>query len=322
MTLCFIIAPQNKSTILDRIAHEIGKVFDSPIYHYGPENLPKADHYFVTHYSMLPIVMAQVNPEATPVTCFFTHDKGNLPFFVDQFNMCHAVIAESPEGEELLRKIGVDDEHLHFVAEGGDNEAFKPHQRTDDGAILVCGVNYEDGRKNPELIKRVIDLLPKRTFEIIGNNWESVLEPKDNIIYHKDLDYKNYWGIYGIGSVYLSCSKLEGGGPNSLIEAMHANLIPVVSDTGNARQYIQHGYNGFIFPLDASAEHVASLIERAYKFRPQDQLPFNDVWRTVTQYTWANYAIQMKEIITGNYATTLNQGEYAFKPENIKVTEA
>jgi glycosyltransferase involved in cell wall biosynthesis len=307
MKICFVVAIQNKGTILDRIAHEIGKGFDKSIYYYlvqGLETIPRADHYFVTHYSMLPIVMQQVNPQITPVTCFFTHDKGGLVNYVDAFNLCHSVIAESPEGENLLRSIGVSDELLCFVPEGGDNEMFKPHQRTDDGAILVCGTNYEDGRKNPVLINSVFDLISKKhKFEFLGTGWDVISPP-----------YEVYPQEYARCSVYLSCSKLEGGGPNSLIEAMHSNLVPVVSDTGNARQYIQHGYNGFIFPLDATAEYVASLIERAYKFRPQDDFPFNDVWKTVGQFTWSNYAIQMKEIITGDYSKTTSHGEYAFKP--------
>lgn len=318
MKICFVVHENNRGTILDRIAHEIGKAFDEPIYHYDTKgmmlNLPKADHYFVTHYSMLPKVLDEVNPDIYPVTVFFTHNKGNIQNYIEQLNLCHSVIAESPEGQDLLIALGVRPELVHFVPESGDNEAFKPHQRTDDGAVLVCGTNYADGRKNPELIGKVINLLQNRKFILVGNNW-------DNLSIEKSLatictyDYIAYPEVFNKCSIYLSCSKLEGGGPNSLIEAMHANLIPVVSDTGNARQYIQHGYNGFIFPVDAKAEHVAELIEEAYRFRPQDNLPFNDVWRTVTQYTWPNYALQMKEIITGDYSKTLSQGDYKNKPE-------
>lgn len=304
MKLCLIVHPNNKGTILDRIAHEIGKHFEEPIYHYGPTEIPKADHYFITHYSMLNQIMMQINPGITPVTCFFTHDKGGLVNYIESFNLCHAVVAESPEGEDLLRSLGVRDDILSFVPEGGDNEKFKPHQRTDDGAILVCGVNYEDGRKNPELVESVMKILPNRNFNRIGKGWSGEWNP----------DYSDYPKIYSNCSVYLSCSKLEGGGPNSLIEAMHANLIPVVSDTGNAREYIKHGYNGFIFPIDATPSHVASLIELAYKFRPQDELPFNDVWKTVGNYTWESYGLQMKEIISGDYSKTTSQGDYAFKP--------
>lgn len=311
MRICFIVAPQNKSTILDRIAHEIGKGFEDSIYFYDFDNnspndftLPKADHYFLTHYVMLPRVMEKVNPQITPITCFFTHNKGHIESYVDVLNLCHSVIAENPEGEELLSSLGVNKSLLHFVPECGDNVAFKPHQRQADGAVLVCGTNYDDGRKNPELVKSVVSLLPNKKWLFVGKGWQDC----------KELPYELYPQAYSECSVYLSCSKLEGGGPNSLIEAMHANLIPVVSDTGNAREYIKHGYNGFIFPLDATAEYVASLIERAYKFKPQDEPPFIDVWQSVLPFTWENYSLQMKEIITGNYAETTSQGNYAFKP--------
>jgi len=310
MKICFVVSKNNKGGILDRIAKEIRRGFEDVIYYYSshPERetelLPKADHYFVTHYALLPMVMAQVNPAVTPVTCFFTHDKGGLFHYVDQFNLCHAVVAESIQGEELLLSLGVRPELVCYVPEGGDSERFKPHQRTEDGAILVCGTNYEDGRKNPDLIHQIYKL-SGRKFMFIGKGW-----PDGD---GKEIPYSQYPEEYARCSVYLSCSKLEGGGPNSLIEAMHANLIPVVSDTGNARDYIQHGYNGFIFPVDSRPSYVAKLIERAYEFRPQDQLPFNDVWRTVTQFTWANFAMQMKEIILGDYSKTLSQGEYGAK---------
>lgn len=315
MRICFIVAPQNKDGILDRIAHEIGNGFDDAIYNYGVDSIPKADHYFVTHYSLLPHVLSRVNPGITPVTVFFTHDKGGLKQYIDAFNLCHAVIAESPEGEELLRSIGVLPDLVHFVPEGGDSDVFKPHQRTDDGAILVCGTNYADGRKNPELINDIVKLIPNKQFLFLGKQWDELsLKQYTKQPMFIDESYSEYPKQFNQCSVYLSCSKLEGGGPNSLIEAMHANLVPVVSDTGNARQYIQHGYNGFIFPLDATPEHVASLIERAYKFKPQEEVPFNDIWKTVTPFTWKNYSLQMKEIITSDFSKTTSQGDYKFKP--------
>lgn len=302
MKICFIVAPQNKDTILDRIAHEIWKAFEDAIYHYGVADVPRADHYFVTHYSMLPQVLSQVNPGITPVTAFYTHNKGNLIGYLDAFNLCHAVVAESPEGMKELASIGVNQNLLHFVPEGGDNEAFQPHARKADGAILICGTNYADGRKNPEMLQKIcFDLLPNRRFLFVGNNWENIVEEAHTVPYEK------YPKLFSECSVYLSCSKLEGGGPNSLIEAMHANLVPVVSDTGNARQYIVDGYNGFIFGHDATPEQVAELIEKAYKLAPQDSLPYADVWQTVQNCTWKNYSLQMKEIILNDYSKTNSQ---------------
>lgn len=309
MKLCFIIHPNNAGTILDRIAHEIGRGFEEPIYHYGASDIPKADHYFVTHYSMLNQVMMQTNPAINKVTCFFTHDKGSLPSYLDSFNLCHAVVAENPEGRELLAKLGVREDILHFVPECADPNQFKPHARTDDGAILICGTNYVDGRKNPELIMKVFELFKgtDRRFEFIGDGWPH---------HGQKLPYANYPSKFARCSVYLSCSKLEGGGPNSLIEAMHANLVPVVSDTGNTREYIVDGYNGFIFGKDATPEQIAELIEAAYKVSIQNTTPYNDVWQTVREFTWQAYGLQMKEIITNDYSITTSHGEFGEIPSD------
>lgn len=292
--ICFVVAPQNRDGILDRIAHEIGKAFNSPTYFYGGA-LPEADRYFVTHYSLMPSI-----PFDKPVFCLFTHNKGNLQHFLEYFNRCAGVIAESPEGVEILRGIGVRNELLSFVPEGADPLVFKPHTRTKDGAILVCGTNYSDGRKNPEMVRAVQSLLISnhRTFHFIGSGWINRIN--DN--------YADYPEEYKECSVYLSCSKLEGGGPNSLIEAMHANLVPVVSDTGNARQYIQDGYNGYIFPHTATAQDIANLIEKAYALVPQNAIPYNDVWQTIKSFTWDAYSLQMYELITGDNSITQSQG--------------
>ena len=132
-----------------------------------------------------------------------------------------------------------------------------------------------------------MNLLPNRNFRILGEGWGLV----------GNCGYEDYPRHFADCSVFLSCSKLEGGGPNALIEAMHANLIPVVSDTGNAREYIKHGYNGFIFPIDSKPEHIAELIERAYDMEPKLNFPFNDIWETVKDFTWPNYAKQFSEYL-------------------------
>lgn len=318
MNICFIVAKQNEGGILDRIAREIATGFDDHTIHYGVQGVPKADHYFVMHYSLLPPVIEQVNPAITPVTTFFTHDKGYLPSYVDLFNLCHSVIAESPEGMKLLASHGVNSSILHFVPEGGDNIKFKPHSRDENGDILVCGTNYSDERKNPSMLYAVMEEtlkkpvfvdpvsgLNKIRFRFLGTGWK-----------YPDVEsYEAYPTIFHNCSVYLSCSKLEGGGPNSLIEAMHANLIPVVSDTGNARQYIVDGYNGLIFPHDATPTEVADLIERAYFWKPQDRIPYADIWQTVQEHTWEKYAMNMKEIITGDYSHTNSQSLDEFDSE-------
>lgn len=285
--VCFVISSNNKGYILDRIAKEIGKAFENPIFYYTDEKiLPKADKYFVTHYSLLGPVFK--NSNSAEIFCFFTHNKGHLNDYLKYLKLCKAVIAENQEGLNILLENGLKKEKLYFVPECANPNQFKACKREEDGAILVCGTNYEDDRKNPKLIEQLVAKLPNRKFILLGKKWESFSTYKNVEIC--DVNYEEYLSVYHRCSVYLSASKLEGGGPNSLIEAMHANLVPVVSDTGNSRDYINSGYNGFVFSCNDSLEYIASLIEKAHEIKV-------DVFSTVKNFTWDFYASKMRSII-------------------------
>lgn len=297
LDLCAVVHPINKGWILDRMAKELCLAMPNSAICYEPDSLPDASRYFITHYSMLPAILQQVDPFKSAITCFFTHRKPGLDTFTDALNLCHSVIAESPEGVHILESIGVHPTLIHFVPEGGDSTAFQPHERTGQGSILICQGYYP--RKNVDLLLEVVSLLPDRKFLLLGKGWNLPILP--NLTYLPDRPYSEYPSHYATCDVYFSPSKVEGGGPNSLIEAMHANLFPVASDTGNARQYITSGYNGLIFPVSAKASEVSKLIEQAYLKRPKLLPPYSDVSETVASFTWDNWAKQITECLTGVY---------------------
>jgi glycosyltransferase involved in cell wall biosynthesis len=293
-----IVAGQNKHWVLDRIAKEIGGRYGSDVsYCYDISNIPVADSYFVTHYSLLPAVFRKVNPAFKKVICFFTHESVPIASLKDVMNLCYAVVTENKVEWEHLIEAGIKSNILHTVIECADNKKFRPHSRTGNGKVLISSAYYP--RKNPRLLLEVIQSLPEVQFKIIGKDWRIVFTSFKNVEYLESLDYEKYQEEYEKCDVFLSCATLEGGGPGGLIEAMHSNLVPVVSDTGNAREYIIDRYNGFIFPVDAKAETVAELIKMAYKTQLQESLPYNDIWQTVQHYNWDTYAEQMKEIIDG-----------------------
>jgi glycosyltransferase involved in cell wall biosynthesis len=294
-SICFYVAESNKGYILDRMAKEIAKVYQDPVFHYTNSTFPKASIYFATHYSLLPFLLSEVNPNHSKVACLFTHDKGHLELYSKYLNLCSKVIAESKEGMDVLVRYGVNPDILSYVPECADPNQFTPRPRHSDGAILVCGKNYSDGRKNPDLIAAVLSQLKHRTFIFLGENWE-ITKPFPNAISISEI-YPKYPAIYHLCSVYLSCSKLEGGGPNSLIEAMHANLVPVASNTGNAVDYISHGVNGYIFPHDATAEQVCELIENAFSLDVPKLTGGLDVTQTVSAFTWPSYAATIKAML-------------------------
>lgn len=289
-----IVAPQNVHWVLDRIAHEVGdRLAGEVVYTNFPLAVPEASNYFVTHYTLVPKLLRQVNPAHARIVCLFTHESTPVANYLDALNLCHAIICENNAEFDRLLRYGVRPELLHMVVEGGDPARFQPHQRTGTGSILVSSACY--ARKNPPLFFEVTRLLPERKFVLVGKDWDPNELPL-NVEYHDRVDYARYPELYAGCDVFLSCSTLEGGGPASLIEAMHANIMPVVSDTGNAREYIVPGYNGFIFPVDASAERVAQLVERAYTLNPKFVPPYSDVSDTVAHLTWENYARQVAQV--------------------------
>jgi glycosyltransferase involved in cell wall biosynthesis len=293
--ICFFVAEVNRGHILDRMAREIAKAFSNAVYNHTGVAFPKARRHFVTHYSLLPLLFNEVNPQSVPSFCLFTHNKGHLGEYVQHLNLCKRVIAENLQGVETLVEFGVRKEIITFVPECADPIQFTPQRRSPNGAILICGKNYPDNRKNPELIARVVAKLRHRSFAFLGSGWEAMAVYRNARLLSEP--YSKYPAVYQQCSVYLSASKLEGGGPNSLIEAMHSNLVPVASDTGNSRDYISHGANGYIFASDATADDVCTLIEQAFTLDVLTQTGGKDVYQTVSGFTWHSYASKVKDIL-------------------------
>lgn len=302
---CFIIAPQNLHWVLDRIAHEVGQGLQGSVeYCSDLKNIPDSKHYFITHYSLLPMVLMKANPATSKITVFFTHESVPVSPMVEMLNICHSIICENPTEFERLISYGINKDILHFVVECADNNMFRPHSRTGKGSILISSACYN--RKNPALLLDVMRKVSDHSFILVGKDWPEEELP-EHVKYYENIPYAAYPEIYSKCDVFLCCAALEGGGPGGLIEAMHSNIVPVMSDTGNARQYITDTYNGFIFPTNSDAKHIAELIRKAYLINPQDRLPYNDIWQTVRQYTWDNYRIQMREILTDDYSLTTSQ---------------
>lgn len=295
-SVCFFVAEVNRGYILDRIAREIAKGFPSVAFNHTGAAFPKAHMHFVTHYSLLPLLFNEINPVSVPVFCLFTHNKGHLQNYVQHLNLCKRVIAENLEGVETLVEFGVRRDIITFVPECADPSQFTPQERSPNGLVLICGKNYPDSRKNPELIEQVVAKMSHRSFVFLGTGWDAMAAyPNARLLSEP---YSEYPAVYQKCSVYLSCSKLEGGGPNSLIEAMHANLVPVASDTGNSRDYISHGVNGYIFTSDSTAEEVCNLIKQAFTLDVLSRTGAQDVYQTVSDFTWESYAAKVKSILS------------------------
>lgn len=296
--LVIILPKRSQNWILQRFCLEIAKPLgESCVFHHSITRLPAGEAYFFPHYSLF-VNALKLNPVLWKARSYvwYTHPRdigvfGNdLRYALNQSTM---IISGAARFIPSLSNKGVQPQRITSVLGAGYSpDVLQPHQRL-NGSIGFCSAYYE--RKNPDLIFELVEIMPHRQFILLGKGWKEwdrfkALQSKPNFTYI-ETSFENYPKYYAKMDVFVSPSKLEGG-PVPLLEAMVCNAVPVASDTGFADELIQHNQNGYLFELDASAKHVAGLVELAC------QADF-DVCSTVKQYTWDRFAkanLQLMEL--------------------------
>jgi glycosyltransferase involved in cell wall biosynthesis len=197
------------------------------------------------------------------------------------------VLTMNARARDALVATGVSADRVVPLVGASDPERFRPSPRPGTGVVGLSAAYYS--RKNPDLMAALVRAMPDLHFILIGKDWEQwdgfpALLREPNFEYLV-IPYADYPAAYARLDVFLSTSLLEGG-PIPLIEAMMCNRVPVVSDTGFAPDIIRHGENGYLFPVDATAEQVAPLIRAALK-NP------NDIAATTANLSWAAMAREL-----------------------------
>jgi glycosyltransferase involved in cell wall biosynthesis len=258
--------------------------------------LPKTRRgYFFAHFKYFARALRH-NPQLwkIPSIVLFTHPNWDSKYtsshVVYVLNQAYRVICLNTAASEKLAEMGVEREKLAVGHMAADPGFFLPHRRTSTTVGLSMAY-YE--RKNPWLLLDIIQSMPQVRFLLVGTGWQK-FERFDELIRCPNLDYKDsvayrqYPDLYRQMSVFLSTSRLEGG-PVPLLEAMMANVYPVVSATGFAPDIIRHGENGYLFPIDADAATICPLIEKAFANT-------TDVRGSVVGHSWKNYAQWLEQL--------------------------
>jgi glycosyltransferase involved in cell wall biosynthesis len=273
----FVMPPANQSGwILEAICREIGMRLAGYSVKYCNigEKLPRAKYYFFSHYMYyIQALSSCYSMYLGRVYIYATHlepSKHGIDNYTLARILSHAdgVFCMNSKLKEVLNEFGVPSEKLCIVVGAASCNQFQSHERHTRGKVGFSAAYY--WRKSPDMVLNIIRKMPDRLFVLMGKGWESyplfsqlIAQPNFEYVTTEYLQYAKY---YDQMSVFVSVSQLEGG-PIPLIEAMMSNVVPVVSRTGFAPDIIQHGENGFLADVNASASEYCELIEKAFEIQ-------------------------------------------------------
>jgi len=163
-----------------------------------------------------------------------------------------------------------------------------------EGKLTVALISrlYRSGRKGEQWFKPLLENIGDRfKWLVIGSRWDRILKSRSfkkfDITYNKNYSQEEYYNAFKEIDIFISLSKVEGG-PIPLLESMTAGVLPIVSDTGFARDLIVHGENGFIYPI-GDVMKLSNILtsldinrENIYAFKQLAK-------KTAEPYTWNNF---------------------------------
>ena len=291
--ICYVVAPQNRDWILNRIGMELAAASPNGrvVVAADVRRLPPARVYFFTHVSLFMRHFGWRGRSAVRAV-FVTHISDQVfDEVASGLRGADAVFCMNSQTIEALRAAGVPASRLRLAIGGVDVGAFERHQEVKPRRVILNSAFYP--RKNPEKLAALVRALPAERFLLIGRNWPDwpgfeSLRASMNFEYI-EADYAEYPALYLRGDVFLSLSRLEGG-PIPLLEAMSADLVPIATRTGFAPDVIDHGSNGFLCDCDAPVEEIAALLDEA-RSRPRQ------VRETVLCYSWSAFSARVNDTL-------------------------
>ncbi|WP_169742868.1 glycosyltransferase family 4 protein [Muricoccus aerilatus] len=315
--ICFVLNVNSRGWILEKICRVIESASGSVCFYLFSERndklsypLPAARNYFFAHFALAVAVMKNY-PDVKSANCFVWYTHPDLSKGVtkdDLVNLaaaCTLVFTPCSLNRETLVEWGAQPNNIMVPLGGADPAHFQPKTRTGDGAIGFVGAYYE--RKQPEKMLEIAYAMPDKKVILVGpraedvenaslvwHHWERFQEFQSlpNVEYI-EAHYDDFPQHYRSFDVYCSTSLLEGG-PIPAIEAMMSNVVPVISDTGFARDIISHGRNGYIFHPSSASEDIISLIRQALANTE------TDIAASAARFSWEEFGSAIWRGIRGD----------------------
>jgi len=189
------------------------------------------------------------------------------------------IIAVSEYERQHALSIGIEDRQLKVIVNGVDSiRSNRDQVRTSldiaKDTYVVGFVGRLSEQKNPKLFVQAMNLAPNKSSKvvaiIIGDGELSgelkAINLSQNCMF---LGWKNAVEYFSAFDIYVMTSAYEAM-PYTLLEALAAGLPIISTNVGGVEETIHRGNNGYVLPVNATAELLASTIRNTYLEKDSD----------------------------------------------------
>ena len=223
------------------------------------------------------------------VDIYFTHesDISELVLYCNADEDLRSVITFNSEDSAKLKKCFSPRIQIKVSYGAVDRSTYKPNLHQEAGSkkfVLIAGIMNQ--RKNPDIIKNIIESNPDIEFVIHGDNWNRLWADEGKSLNHLQIlefELARHPNLIREASCLLSISNLEGG-PYPTLESLASGTPVVASRTGWNPELVT-SKNGVLLQAGFSGSDVRLAILAAFKIKSRfgetDLLPQEYNWERV-----------------------------------------
>lgn len=192
----------------------------------------------------------------------YTHNNRPLENYRSAFEISNRILVENSFTKFQMVQMGIDQSKIEFKPHPIEWAKFNYVRSTTKLRDVIFVSNFYK-RKRPDLILETVKSMPNLKFTIYGRNWDtwkdfSHLQTLSNLDYI-NFNYSQYPDVLSRHRVFCSLSEIEGG-PVPLLESLTAGLVPVVTDTGYARDVNGLSNGIYVIPQSPTINQIKDAI--------------------------------------------------------------
>lgn len=225
--------------------------------------LPKADlHFFMQQDLLVECFDKGWICNNFPFIVRYTHNNKAMSNYTRVLQGALLITVENSKLKQEMISLGVRKEKIHFLPHPINWELFNGVRNLKKTRDVIFVSNFYK-RKRPDLIADLVIANPSITFTLYGKNW-GLFPRLPELLNRPNFDYRTfkyseYSQVLAKHRVFCSVSDVEGG-PVPLLESLTAGLVPVVTNTGYARDVIPNELLQYIVPVSPDIDLLSQKI--------------------------------------------------------------